>query len=95
MATYQAQMLNTAEGSVAGSYPFDGPDTLFDKTADQIVRAFFEHVDTDIFHHHVDYEMNSAFKNRDRNAVTAMGSLILDNDSHLPFLLLISRPSEA
>lgn len=91
MREYQAKMLNTARGEVAGLYPFEGPDDLFEHTSDQIVRKFFEHVDRDIFHHHVDYEINAAFKNNDRNAVTAMGSLILGDRSHLPFLLLISQ----
>ena len=91
MPRYQAQMLNTAEGSIAGSYPFDGPEELLDQTADQVVRVFFEHVDRDIFHHHVDYEMNMAFKSKGGDAVTAMGSLILRDNAHLPFMLLISR----
>lgn len=56
-----------------------------------MVRAFFEHVDKEILHEHVDFEMNAAFKSRDGNAVTAMGALILKDDGHLPFLLLISR----
>lgn len=91
MSEYQAQMLNTSEGSIAGSYPFDAPEDLFGKSSDQIVRKFFEHVDKDIFHHHVDYEINAAFKNKDGSAVTAMGSLVLKDQSHLPFLLLIEQ----
>lgn len=90
MPEYQAKMLNTTRGDVAGSYPFEGPEDLFAKTSDQIVRLFFEHVDRDIFHHHIDFEINAAFKNKGGDAVTAMGSLILDDNSHLPFLLLIS-----
>ncbi|MCG8559472.1 MAG: hypothetical protein MI824_06720 [Hyphomicrobiales bacterium] len=91
MTHYEAKMLNTAEGSLAGSYPFDAPDDLLGKPADQVVRAFFEHVDKEILHEHVDFEMNAAFKSKDGNAVTAMGALILKDDGHLPFLLLISR----
>jgi len=91
MHEYQAKMLNTARGDLAGSYPFQAPENLFDQTADQVVRRFFEHVDKDIFHHHVDYEINASFKNKHGNAVTAMGSLILEHDGHLPFLLLISE----
>ncbi len=91
MAQYQARMLNTTQGSEDGTYPFEAPEELFEAPADQIVRTFFDHVDREIFHHHVDYEMNAAFKNKDRNAVTAMGSLIMSDQSHLPFLLLIGR----
>ena len=91
MVQYQAKMLNTARGDVEGSYPFEAPESLFAQSSDKIVRAFFEHVDKDIFHHHVDYEINAAFKNQERNAVTAMGSLIMKGNDHLPFLLLISR----
>ncbi len=91
MREYQAKMMNTVHGEVAGSYPFEAPDDLFDMKPDQIVHRFFEHVDKDIFHHHVDYEINAAFKNKHGDAVTAMGSLHLKADGHLPFLLLICR----
>ncbi|MEM6461011.1 MAG: hypothetical protein AAF724_03765 [Pseudomonadota bacterium] len=90
MAIYHAKMLNATRGGEAGEYPFEGPDDLFNKTSDQVVRAFFLHVDRDIFHHHVDYEINASFKSKEGDAVTAMGSLILNDQSHLPFILLIS-----
>ena len=91
MSQYQAKMMNTAAGSIAMSYPFDAPEGLFERTSHEVVRRFFEHVDKDVFQHHADYEINAAFKNKHRDAATAVGSLILDNDAHLPFLLLISR----
>lgn len=91
MATYQASMLGAAPDSVPGIYPFEAPDDLMSGTADQVVRMFFTHVDKDIFHHHVGYELNAALKNRDGAAVTAMGSLILGDDAHLPFVLVISH----
>ena len=90
MARYQARMLNSVNDGIAGLYPFDAPDDLFSESADTIVRRFFEHVDRDIFHHHVGYEMNAAFRNKD-GTITAIGSLLLKNDAHLPFLLLISK----
>ena len=76
--------------ALPGSYPFEAPDDLFSATADKIVRKFFEHVDKDIFHHHVDYEVNAASKSKDGGTVTAMGALIMANGSELPFVLYIS-----
>jgi len=37
-------MISGAEDTVLGSYPFEGPDDLFDASGDKIVRKFFEHV---------------------------------------------------
>jgi hypothetical protein len=91
MATYRATMLSEAENSMPGSYPFEAPDDLFDATADKIVRTFFEHVDKDVFHHHVDYEINGATKSKDGTCVSAMGALMMHNGSELPFVLRISR----
>ena len=90
MAEYKATMLNGAEDSLPGSYPFEATDDLFEATADKIVRAFFEHVDKDIFHHHLDYEVNAASKSKDAKSVMAMGALIMENGSELPFLLHIA-----
>ncbi len=90
MAVYRATMLSGVEDSARGSYPFEAPDDLFSTTADKIVRKFFEHVDKDIFHHHVDYEVNAASKSKDGATVTAMGALIMKNGSELPFVLRIS-----
>jgi len=39
---------------------------------------------------HVDYELNAAYKDKDRAVVTAMGSLIHDGDPPSPFLLMIA-----
>jgi hypothetical protein len=83
-------MLSGSEDGVPGSYPFQAPDDLFQASADKIVRAFFEHVDKDIFHHHVDYEVNAASKSKDGGTVTAMGALMMTNGTELPFVLHIS-----
>ncbi len=91
MATYRATMLSGAEDSLPGSYPFEAPDDLFGATADKIVRTFFEHVDKDIFHHHVDYEVNAATKSKDGATVSALGALVMGNGSELPFVLRITR----
>ena len=90
MADYKATMLSGTEDGLPGSYPFEAPDGLFGSTADKIVRKFFEHVDKDVFHHHADYELNAVSKSKDGNTVTAMGALIMENGSELPFALRIS-----
>ncbi len=90
MAVYRATMLSGVDDNSPGSYTFEGADDLFDATADKIVRAFFEHVDKDIFHHHVDYEVYAVSKSKDGALASAMGALVMANGSELPFLLRIS-----
>lgn len=90
MAEYQATMISGAEDTLPGSYPFEAPYDLFNATGVKIVRKFFEHVDKDIFHHHVDYELNGVSKSKDGKSVMAMGALIMENGSELPFVLRIS-----
>lgn len=90
MATYYARMMD-AETSGEGSYVFEGPADLMQRTADEIVNTFFDHVEKQVLKAHVDWEVNGVMKNRERKVVTAMGSLIPDkNDEPMPFLLLIS-----
>lgn len=91
MRTYQARMLD-AETSGEGSYSFEGPDDLMQRTADEIVGLFFEHVERDVLGHNADWEINGVMKNKERGVVTAIGSLIPErNDPPMPFLLLISN----
>lgn len=87
MLEFQATMISGGEDALPGCYPFEAPADLFNATGDKIVRKFFEHVDKDIFHHHVDYELNGVFKSKDGKAVMAMGALILEHGSELPFVL--------
>lgn len=90
MAKYYARMLDAATNG-EGSYTFEGPPDLMRRTADEIVGAFFEYVERDVLGKHADWEINGIMKNKDRNVVTALGSLIPErNEPHLPFLLLIS-----
>lgn len=90
MTTYYARMLD-AETSGESTYAFDGPPDLMRKTADEIVGAFFEHVETKILKAGADLEINGVIKNKERAIVTAIGSLIPEkNDPPLPILLLIS-----
>ncbi len=88
---FAARMLDAETGG-EGQYEFEGPNDLFKKPADEIVAAFFDHVERDVLKHNTDWELNSAMKNRERRIVTAMGSLILAADEPpLPFLLLIGE----
>lgn len=90
MATYYARVL-AADRDAEGIYQFDGPDNLFDVTADEIVNVFFSHVEQDVLKHHVDWEINGILKNKERHVVTALGSLIPhEGVAPMPFLLMIS-----
>ena len=95
MATYYARMLD-AETNGEGSYAFEGPQDLMQKTADEIVSVFFDHVEKEVLGTHADWEVNGVMKNKERGIVTAIGSLIPEkNDPPLPFLLLISNQANA
>lgn len=88
---FYARMMDASTGG-EGLYEFEGPDNLFSKTADEVVTAFFEHIEKDILKQHADWEINGVMKNKERKVVTAMGSLIPSvNDEPLPFLVMISE----
>lgn len=90
MATFYARMLD-AETNGEGAYTFEGPNDLMQKTADEIVGVFFDHIESEVLKANADWEVNGIMKNRERGIVTAIGSLIPEkNDPPLPFLLLIS-----
>lgn len=90
MATYFAKMLDAETGG-EGSYSFEGPDDLMQRTADEIVTAFFAAVEPQVLKYNVDWEINGIMKNRERRVVTAIGSLIPERDEpDMPFLLMIS-----
>jgi hypothetical protein len=88
---FYARMMDASTGG-EGAYEFDGPENLFSKTADEIVTAFFEHIENDVLKHHADWEINGVMKNKERSVVTALGSLTpSENDAPLPFMVMISR----
>jgi hypothetical protein len=93
MRKYQARMMDAATGG-EGSYSFHYSGDLMRETADEVIHQFFQHVDKTVFAHHVDYEINAAFRNKDRRVVTAIGSLIIElsgKREEMPFLLMISE----
>ena len=92
MAIYRARMLD-AETAQEGAYDFEAHDDLMNDTPVRVVRAFFEGVDrSQIATRHVDYEINAAFKNRERRVVTCMGSLYLEGGAPpAPFVLMVAQ----
>ncbi len=95
MATFYARMLDAATNG-EGAYTFEGPEDLMKRTADEIVTTFFDYVEQDLLKTHADWEINGAMKNKERQIVTAIGSLIPEkSDPPMPFLLLISDRASA
>lgn len=87
---YYARML-AADGDAEETYDFEGPETLMDLTVDEIVGEFFKRIEDKVLKHHIDWEINSAMKNRERRVVTALGSLVPSQKAPpIPFLLMIS-----
>ena len=75
MARYQVRMLDSVSGA-EGAYQFEHRDDLMQRPADEVVAAFFEHADREVFaRDHVDYELNGVIKNKDLKTVVAIGSL--------------------
>lgn len=94
MTTYVARMLDSVSGG-EGSYKFEHRDNLLDQPADDVVAAFFEHADREVFQRgHVTYELNGVVKNKAQKTIVAIGSLHMDDESpntSQPFTLFISR----
>lgn len=89
MTTYVARMMDSATGA-EGSYRFDHREDLMKRPADEVVGAFFEYAEREVFSRgHVEYELNGAVKKKD--TVVAIGSLHMqgDNDTQ-PFTIFIA-----
>lgn len=93
MTRYLARMLDSVSGG-EGAYEFDHREDLMSRPGDEIVAAFFEHADREIFtHDHVDYELNGVIKKPELKTVVAIGQLHRrDHEDHggAPFTLFIS-----
>ena len=90
MATYRARLIDAVSDG-EGVHRFEGPEDLMEDTPVRVVRVFFEHVDRAALPAgHVDWELNAAFKNRERGVVTCMGSFHFDGQPPAPFLLMIA-----
>jgi hypothetical protein len=90
MADYRARLMDSDSGG-EGIYDFVHRDDLFDRPADEIVEAFFQHADRTVFsHHHASYELNGCVKHKDQGVVAAMGTLHLEGGGkELPFTLIV------
>jgi hypothetical protein len=93
MAAYIARMMDSVTGS-EGSYRFEHREDLMSRPADDIVAAFFEYADREVFSRgHVEYELNGAVKNAKLKTVVAIGQLHMAEDTReqgAPFTIFIS-----
>lgn len=89
MTTYVARMMDSATGA-EGSYRFEHRDDLLKRPADEVVAAFFEYAEREVFTRgHVEYELNGAVKKKD--TIVAIGSLHMQGDSdQQPFTIFIA-----
>jgi len=94
MTTYRARMLDSLNGS-EGAYEFEHRPDLMDRPADEIVSAFFEYAERELFRSQdIEYELNGVVKNQEQGTVVAIGSLYRrgQGDHPLqPFTIFIGR----
>ena len=94
MATYRARMLDSINGS-EGAYEFEHREDLINKPADEVVAAFFEYAERELFRtQDVEYELNGVVKNSELNTVVAIGQLHRrgqEDHPDQPFTLFIAR----
>ncbi|HVZ99293.1 MAG TPA: hypothetical protein VG841_03140 [Caulobacterales bacterium] len=94
MVRYQVRMLDSMTGA-EGAYMFEHREDLMKRPADDVVAAFFDYADREIFERgHVAYELNGAIKNKKLGTVVAIGSMHMQGDKEddeNPFTIFISR----
>jgi hypothetical protein len=88
-------MLDSITGA-EGAYSFEHRDDLLQRPADEVVAAFFDYADREIFNRgHVSYELNGVIKNKKQGTVVAIGSMYMnderDEEDMRPFTLFIAR----
>ena len=93
MATYEAVLMHGIRGS-EGTYRFEGPDDLMDRSPVRVMRHFMEWINANAGIGHVDYELNAAMKNDDVKIVTALGRMNFSPMSHQPFVCMIARAQD-
>jgi hypothetical protein len=75
MTIYRARMLDSVNGS-EGAYKFEHRPDLMQRPADEIVAAFFEYAERELFRtQDLEYELNGVLKNAEQGTVVAIGSL--------------------
>ena len=95
MVRYNVRLLDTNTGA-EGAYSFENREDLLSRPADDVVAAFFDYADREIFDRgHIAYELNGVLKNKKQGAVVAIGSMYMNegrNEEDLqPFTIFISR----
>lgn len=77
------------ESGTDSTYKFAAPDNLMDLPSDEVVEMFIHHLhDSGMLPDRNAYELNSAFKNREKRVVTGLGSLHFSNED-MPFVVMI------
>jgi hypothetical protein len=89
MAEYVGRMLHGRSGAEV-DHPFDGPDDLMTRSPVKVMRYFMEHVTTQGFVEHEDYEIYSALKSRDGGVVTVLGEFLYAMNNSSPFVCMIA-----
>lgn len=91
MTIYNARMMDSATGA-EGSYRFEHRADLMQRPADDVVAAFFEYAEREVFNHgHLEYELNGVVKNKDFKTVVAIGSMRMQGDAdYQPFTVFIA-----
>ncbi|HVY84199.1 MAG TPA: hypothetical protein VG943_03640 [Caulobacterales bacterium] len=95
MVRYQVRMLDSVTGA-EGAYTFEHREDLMKRPADDVVAAFFDYADREIFERgHVVYELNGAIKNKKHGTVVAIGSMHMvdgkQEEEGQPFTIFIAR----
>jgi hypothetical protein len=94
MTLYRVRMLDSLNGS-EGAYEFEHRPNLLERPADEIVAAFFEYAERELFRtQDIEYELNGVLKNSEQGTVVAIGSLHRQGqDDHplQPFTLFIGQ----
>lgn len=89
MAQYRGRLIDSLDGEDA--FDFEAADTLMQDTPVRVVRAFFSGADRAQFRvPHEDWELNAAFKSRERGVVTCLGAFHVADQPPAPFVLLIA-----
>ena len=88
----RAFMIDARSGAQT-EYRFEAEPDVFQQPADEAVEEFFAYLnETHYIERPIQYELNSAFSNKELQVVTALGSLILSNED-VPFMVMISQVS--
>ncbi|MEL6205378.1 MAG: hypothetical protein AAFR47_08720 [Pseudomonadota bacterium] len=89
MPTLTATLMH-GKRDAEGTYSFDVSDTTAADTPVRIMRAFMEHIQATANVGHIDYEINAAMKNRDKQITTVIGEMVFEAGNREPFTCFIA-----